>query len=109
MQLFKKELKYDFSILQELLILSNKFSIEILQKKCEEAIVVTENNISSLLELIKNIQTFNLTQRCVDYFMANYQKLLESKKVHLNDLTVLFDTISKSLCDHRGGKLQIIG
>lgn len=34
-KLFKNELKYDFSILQELLILSNKFSIDILQKKCE--------------------------------------------------------------------------
>jgi len=94
--------------LQELLILSNKFSIDILQKKCEDAIVVSENNISSLLDLIKNIQTFNLTQRCVDFFMANYPKLLELKKVHLNDLTVLFDTISKTLCEHKGGKLQII-
>lgn len=95
--------------MQELLILSNKFSIEILQKKCEDAISINDNNISSLLDLIKNIQTFNLTQRCVDYFMANYPKLLENKKVHLNDLTVLFDTISKALCGHKGGRLQIIG
>ena len=107
--MFKKELKYDFSILQELLILSNKFYIEILQKKCEDAIEITENNISSLLEFIKIIQTFNLTQRCVDYFMANYIKLLENKKVHLNDLTVLFDNISKALCSHKGNRLQVIG
>ena len=41
--------------------------------------------------------------------MANYPKLLEMKKVHLNDLTVLFDTISKALCTHNAGRLQILG
>lgn len=102
-------MKHDFSILQELLILSNKFSIEISQKKCEEAIVINENNISILLDLIKNIQTFTLRQRCVDFFMENYSKLLENKKVHLSDLTILFDIISNNLCPHKAGKLQLIG
>jgi hypothetical protein len=59
-----------------------------------------DSNISNLLDLIKNIKTFSLSKRCVDYFMENYPRLLEDKRVTLSDLTIIFKSFEEMKCEH---------
>ena len=61
-------LQYDQETLLELFAMANKFSIPILQEKCEALINVNETNFMAIIPRIRKANTFSLKEKYAKIF-----------------------------------------
>jgi hypothetical protein len=60
----------------ELLLFSNKLQIPDLQRRCEEAVVLTPENFQQLYDFYRNVETSCLRDRLFKYFVTNYKEIV---------------------------------
>ncbi|KAL4487597.1 hypothetical protein ABPG72_017386 [Tetrahymena utriculariae] len=94
---------YDYNTIIDLFNMANKFSIPILQEKCESLITISENNFKQIIPLIKKVSTYSLKEKCIEFMKRNKQFLNSEymKSFEKSDLILLLTWLNNKQCQHK--------